>query len=285
MQKNNLFLILKLIVGSMVFALGFDMFLAPNEINVGGLSGLSQALVTLTNFGSVGLLTALMNVPLFLIGGLRIGKKFFALSLVGAAGISVFIDLFAGIPVIPTEPLVGCLYGGVLCGLGLGIVFSTGGSTGGSDIVVRLIKKSRPHLQLGTVAIAFDAIVAILNGIVTKDTSKIFYTGIAIFISGQIVDAVVYRFDYSRVALIISTQHEPIVAAIAKELDRGATLLKGEGSYTGNPMKVVLTAVRRQQLPELKRLVAQIDPDAFVIVQEAHQVLGDGFSRYSGDSL
>ena len=285
MRGKNLISILKILVGSMLFALGFDLFLAPNAINVGGLSGLSQALVVLTKFGSVGLLTAMLNIPLFLIGGLRIGKKFFALSLLGAAGVSVFIDLFAKLPVIPTEPLVGCLYGGVCCGLGLGIVFTTGGSTGGSDIVVRLIKKSRPELQVGTVAIAFDALVAILNGIVTKDTSKIFYTGIAIFISGQIVDAVVYRFDYSRVALIISAHHEAIVAAIAKELDRGATLLKGEGSYTGNPMKVILTAVKRQQLAELKRLVAQIDPDAFVIVQEAHQVLGDGFSRYSGDSL
>ena len=285
MRGKNLISILQILVGSMLFALGFDLFLAPNAINVGGLSGLSQALVVLTKFGSVGLLTAMLNIPLFLIGGLRIGKKFFALSLLGAAGVSVFIDLFAKLPVIPTEPLVGCLYGGVCCGLGLGIVFTTGGSTGGSDIVVRLIKKSRPELQVGTVAIAFDALVAILNGIVTKDTSKIFYTGIAIFISGQIVDAVVYRFDYSRVALIISAHHEAIVAAIAKELDRGATLLKGEGSYTGNPMKVILTAVKRQQLAELKRLVAQIDPDAFVIVQEAHQVLGDGFSRYSGDSL
>ena len=285
MRGKNLISILKVVVGSMIFALGFDLFLAPNEINVGGLSGLSQALVTLTKFGSVGLLTALLNVPLFLIGGLRIGKKFFGLSLVGAACVSFFIDLFTRLPSIPTEPLVGCLYGGVCCGLGIGIVFATGGSTGGSDIVVRLIKKRRPDLQVGTVAIAFDALVAILNGIVTQDTSKIFYTGIAIFISGQIVDAVVYRFDYSRVALIISAHHEAIVLAIAKELDRGATLLKGEGSYTGNPMKVILTAVKRQQLAELKRLVAQIDPEAFVIVQEAHQVLGDGFSRYSGDSL
>ena len=267
----------------MLFALGFVLFLVPNEINAGGLSGISLAFVTLTDIGSVGLITALLNLPLFLIGGLRIGKKFFWLSLCGTLFSSVFIDVFSIFPAFPTEPLVGALYGGALCGLGLGVVFAAGGSTGGSDIVVRLVKGVRPGWPIGVIAIGFDALVAVLSGLVSGDLTKIFYSGIAIFVSGRIVDAVIYRFDYSRVALIISDRSEKIVDAISTELGRGATYLHGQGCYSGVDKRVILTAVRRQQMTDLKRLVAEIDTNAFVIVLEAHQVLGDGFLRYSND--
>jgi uncharacterized membrane-anchored protein YitT (DUF2179 family) len=115
--------------------------------------------------------------------------------------------------------------------------------------------------------------------------TKALYTGITVFVCGQVVDAVVYRFDYSKVALIISSEYEKIAREIGIKLDRGATYLHGEGTYSGNQTKVVLAAVKKQQIAELKELVTNIDPNAFIIVQEAHQVLGDGFSRYSKDSL
>ena len=127
--------------------------------------------------------------------------------------------------------------------------------------------------------------MAALTGLAFQDVSRALYSGVAIFITGNVVDAVVYRFDYSKVALIISSHYEEISQMITRQLDRGATYLYGQGVYTGNDTKVVLTAVKKQQLPELKRLVSEIDPNAFVIVQEAHQVLGDGFSRYSKEEL
>jgi len=131
----------------------------------------------------------------------------------------------------------------------------------------------------------FDFVVVILTAIVFQNVLVALYSGVAIFVTGQIIDAVVYRFDYSKVAIIITKQHNEIARQIGKQLDRGATFLNGEGSYTGEEMKVVLTAVKRQQVADLKRIVSEIDPNAFVIMQEAHQVLGDGFSRYSKDSL
>ena len=275
----------KSVVGCALFALGFDLFLIPNAINSGGITGLSMLFVNLTGIGSVGLLTAIINLPLFVLAGLKIGKRFFFGSLLGMIFSSVFIDLFALIPAPATEPLMGALYGGALCGFGLGLVFSTGGSTGGSDILVRLFKRKWPNTPIGIIAICFDFLVAILTGIVFRDITRTLYSGVAIFLAGQVVDAVVYRFDYSRVALIISKEYNAIAAAIAQELDRGATFLHGEGSFTHNETKVIITAVKRQQLAELKRLVVEIDPDAFIIVQEAHQVLGDGFLRYSKDAL
>ena len=198
---------------------------------------------------------------------------------------SVLIDAFATLSFTTPEPLVGALYGGVLCGLGLGLVFIYGTSTGGSDILVRLLKLRWRNVPIGQISMYFDLVVVVLTGLVFHDVTKALYTGITVFLCGQVVDAVVYRFDYSKVALIISQEHEAIAEAIGKKLDRGATFLHGEGSYSHRQTKVVLAAVKKQQVAELKELVTKIDPDAFIIVQEAHQVLGDGFSRYSKESL
>lgn len=275
----------KTVIGCAIFGLGFDLFLLPNDLNAGGISGLAMVLVHLTKIGTIGILTAVMNLPLFVLAGVKIGKKFFFSSLLGMLLSSVSIDLFALIPPPSTEPLVGALYGGVICGLGLGIVFSTGGSTGGSDIIVRLLKKKWPNVPIGIINTCFDLAVAVLTGLVFWDVERALYSGVAIFITGRVIDAVVYSFDYSRVALIISKRSEEIADGIAHQLDRGVTFLDGQGYYSRDDTKVILTAVKRQQLAELKSLVVSIDPSAFIIVQEAHQVLGDGFSHYSKDSL
>lgn len=277
--------VLKIVVGCGLFGLAFNLFLEPNELNAGGISGLSMIFVHLTKLASVGVVTAILNLPLFILGRLKIGKRFFYGSLVGVVCTSVFLDLFAVLPVPETDPLLAALYGGALCGLGLGIVFSAGYSTGGSDIIVRLLKLKWQNVPIGTINMGFDLTVAVLTGLVFRDFSRTLYSGVAIFVAGQVLDAVVYRFDYSKVVLIISREYDAVAKGIATELNRGATFLRGEGTYSGKETKVVLTAVKRQQLAELKALVVSVDPDAFIIVQEAHQVLGDGFARYTKDSL
>lgn len=273
------------IVGSAIFALGFSLFLQPNNINPGGISGLAMAAVELLGFGSVGTLSILINLPLFILGGLKIGKRFFAGSLLGMLLSSVLIDLFALLQLPTPEPLIAALYGGVVCGFGLGLVFICGTSTGGSDILVRLLKLRYRHVPIGQISMCFDAVVVVLTGLVFRDLSKALYTGVTVFICGKVIDAVVYRFDYSKVAMIISAEYEAIAEAIGKRLDRGATFLHAEGSYSHQQTKVVLAAVKRQQIAELKELVVELDPNAFIILQEAHQVLGDGFSRYSKNAL
>lgn len=272
-------------LGCAIFGLSFNLFLLPNGLNAGGISGLSMVLVHVLGFGTVGSITAVINLPLFVFGGMQIGKRFFFGSLIGMILNALFIDLFSAIPVPTTEPLIGALYGGVLCGFGLGLVFYTGASTGGSDIIVRLLKRRWRNVPIGTITIAFDLCVATLTGIAFGDINRTLYSGVAIFVVGQVIDAVVYRFDYSKVALIITRHCEEVAKAIAAKLDRGATFLHGEGAFRHQHTKVVLTAVKRSQVAELKQLVVELDPDAFIILQEAHQVLGDGFSRYSKDSL
>ena len=275
----------KILLGSAIFALGFDLFLSPNDLNAGGVSGIAMMLVHLIGFGSVGTATMLINLPLFILGGLKIGKKFFLGSLIGMMSSSVLLDVFANVPAIAVEPLVAALYGGVLCGLGLGTGFATGASTGGSDIVVRLLKMKYRNVPIGTINMIFDLTVAALTGIVYWDISKALYSGIAIFFTGKIIDAVVYRFDYSKVVLIISDRYEEITRFIMNELDRGATYLEGTGSYSGNPRQVIMTVVKPAQIADLKEAVMEIDTKAFLVVQDAHQVLGEGFARYSKESL
>lgn len=273
------------ILGSAMFAAGFALFLQPNNMNSGGISGLAMVVVELLDFGSVGTLSILINLPLFLLGGIKIGKRFFLGSLLGMVLSSVLIDMIAVFPMPQTDPLIGAIYGGVVCGLGLGIVFTAGTSTGGSDILVRLLKLRFRNVPIGQISMSFDAVVVVLTGLVFGDVRNALYTGITVYLCGKVIDGVVYRFDYSDVALIISSEYEQIAKAIGEKLDRGATFLHGEGSYSHKDTKVVLAAVKKQQISELKELVMEIDPKAFLIVQEAHQVLGDGFSRYNKHSL
>ena len=273
------------IVGSALFSLGFSLFLQPNEINSGGISGLAMVIVEVTGVGSVGTLTILINLPLFILGAKKIGSRFFFGSLLGMLLSSVLIDAFALIPFFVPDPMIATLYGGVLCGIGVGVVFAAGTSTGGSDIVIRLLKLKYRNVPIGQISMTFDVIVVLLTGIVFRDVSRALYSGLAAFIVGQALDLVVYRFDYSKVALIVTEQYDQIAQAIGDKLERGATFLDGEGSYSHKSTKVVLAVVKKRQLSELKELIMGIDPAAFVIVLEAHQVLGDGFKKYSRNSL
>ena len=223
-------------LGSAVFALGFSLFLEPNDINAGGISGLAQAVAHIFGLENVGVLSVILNLPLFFVGGIRVGKRFFAGSLLGTLVSGFLIDAFALISIGPQDTLVSGIYGGLLCGLGIGIVFTAGTSTGGSDILVRLLKLRYRNVPIGMISTAFDACVVILTGIVFRDLSRALFSGIVVFLMGRVMDVVVYRFDYSKVALIVSDQAEEIAKDICDKLDRGVTFL----------MARAITAVRRK---------------------------------------
>ena len=282
---NNFRWVSMIALGCAIFALGFDLFLEPNGLNAGGISGIAMIVMELIPIGTVGMASALMNLPLFFFGGKKIGMRFFVGSIIGTFLFSFFIDLFAVIPAPETEPLLAAIYGGVICGAGLGIVFVSNASTGGSDIVIRLLKLKHRNLPIGTISLAFDFFVCAATGIVFGDISNMLYSLIAVYATSQLLDAVIYKFDFSRVAYIISREHKRIADAINYDLQRGVTYLYGQGYYSGDDTKVILCAVKQGQLADLKDLVVRIDPKAFIIVQDAHQVLGDGFARHSEDSL
>ena len=173
------------VLGSAVFAAGFAFFLQPNDLSPGGISGLALLLVEVLGFGSVGVLSILMNLPLFILGGLKIGRQFFLGSLLGMILSSLLIDGFAALHLTAVEPVIAMIYGGVLCGIGLGIVFVGGTSTGGSDILVRLLKLKYRNVPIGQIALSFDAVVVLLTGLVFQDMNKALYTGITVWLCGK----------------------------------------------------------------------------------------------------
>ena len=272
-------------LGCAVFALGFDLFLEPNGLSAGGISGIALIIIHLAPITTVGIATGLINFRLFFFGGKKIGMRFFIGTIFGTVFFSLFIDLFAALPVPQTEPLVAAIYGGAICGAGIGIEFIQNASTGCSDIVIRRLKMKYRNLPIGTISLAFDFGVCAATGIVFGNASNMLYSLIAVFVTSKLLDAVVYKFDFSRVAYIISSEHKRIADAINYDLQRGVTYLYAQGYYSGNATKVILCAVKQGQLADLKDLVVRIDPNAFIIVQDAHQVLGDGFARHSEDAL
>lgn len=279
--KNALLIAL----GCALFSLGFDLFLQPNQINVGGVSGIGQLLTHLTSFGSVALWSVLINVPLFLVSIRGVGKKFFVGSLCGMLLSNLFLSLFERIPAPVTEPLLATLYGGLLTGLGLGLVFVAGASTGGVDIVARLLRPTFPNFPIGRIMLAIDIVTVSLTGVVFGDVNKALYSAVTLYVCSVVLDGVVYGLDYSVVALVISDRHQTICQEITGKLDRGVTILRGQGYYSGQDKRVILCAIKKRQVAELKELVMGIDPTAFVILQEAHQVVGEGFKRYSKNDL
>lgn len=291
-KRNNVRLLLRnllmIAVGSAIFSLGFDLFLEPAGISCGGVSGIAMLIVyaTKSRFLTVGILSALINLPLFFFGYRKIGKLFFFGSLLGMVVTSVGFDLFARILPIPkTEPLVAAIFGGVIIGAGLGIVFIAGASTGGVDIVARLLKLKFRNFPIGKILLCMDLCTAVATGIVYREFNNTLYSVITLVLSSFVLDKVVYGMDYAKVALIISDRYEEIAQAIDTQLDRGVTLLHGQGFYLRSDKFVLLSAVKRKQLAQLKDLVMSVDPSAFIILQDAHQVLGDGFKRYDRNEL
>lgn len=276
---------MRIVIGCALFGLGFDLFLQPNHMNVGGVSGIGQLLEHLIGFGSVAFWSVLINVPLFLISIRGVGRNFFFGSLVGMLLMNFFIELFLIIPAPETEPLLAALYGGLLCGAGSGLVFIAGASTGGVDILARLLRPKFPGMPIGKIIMAMDIITVSLTGLVFGDINKALYSAVTLYVCSLALDGVVYGLDYSTVALIISDHHDSIAKAINDRLDRGVTILDGRGFYSGQKKQVLLSAIKKRQAAELKNLVMDIDPTAFIILQESHQVLGEGFKRYNKNDL
>lgn len=273
------------LLGSAVFALGFDLFLQPNNINAGGLSGLSLILTTVLGWGSVGVFTAFLNVPLFLVGYRRLGREFFLRSLVGMLASAFFLEVFSHLPFPKTEPFLGALAGGLMSGTGMGWVFLNGGTTGGADIIARLLKEKLPNLSMGRLIFFVDVVVVTLTGLVFRDLNKALYSAVTMYVASIMVDKLIYGGDATAVALIVSEKHTQIAKRIGESLHRGVTVLSGQGYHTGKERPVLLTAIRKNQVKAIKDLVLTLDPDAFLILQEAHQILGTGFRRYSKDDI
>ena len=272
-------------LGSILYALAYNIFYAPNLVAMGGLTGLGQVLNALIPVLPVGTTVFVMNVPLFFLGWKFIGGHLLVSSLYAMTFSSFAIDVMDMIYQFPPmDTMLAAIFGGALLGAGIGLVFSKGATTGGTDLIARLLKLKFAWLPMGTLVLIPDFIVIVLAAIAFGKVESALYGLVSLFITSKVMDMVLYGMDSSKVAYIISDSCKEITDAVMA-MDRGATILHGEGAYSGDEKKVLMVAFKQKEIVPLKEKVNEIDPHAFLIVCDAHDVLGEGFRTYSKDDI
>lgn len=281
-----------IVIGCLITAGAIDIFLLPYKIAPGGITGIATVLFYITNSKvPVGVIILILNVPLFLGGMKLIGKRFFLRTLVSTILLSVFIDIIEPFSSRFVTSFLGgftdsssnsnlllyCIFGGVMMGVGLGIVFRAGSTTGGTDLAAQMVHRFVPRFTVGQILMVIDGLVVVFAAIAFKSFLLGLYAIVTIYISSKVIDTVLEGVDYAKAVFIISNNSEIISKKIMTEIDRGVTGLHGTGMYTGTEKQVLLCVLDRAQIPKLKALVKSVDASAFVIMTDVREVLGEGF--------
>lgn len=272
--------------GSLLFSLAFSAFFETNQVGMAGMTGLGQVINVFLPQISVGVIVFVLNVPIFLVGWKLLGFHLLASSLFSMFVTSAAMDVFTRMGHFSAmDPMLASLCGGALMGLGLGMVFSQGATTGGTDIIGRLLKLKFPWLPLGKLVLVPDLVALVLVAIAFGRLEAALYGAVAMFVSSQVTDTVLYGLDSSKVAYIISDKWQEIAGTLMDRQGRGVTILQGEGGYTGEEKRVLLVAFKQKEIVDIKRQVHELDEGAFLIVCDARDVLGEGFGEYRQDEI
>ena len=272
-------------LGCALYALCFNWFFQPNNISMGGFTGVGQIINHLVPAMPIGIMSIVLNVPLFYIGVRKQGVKLLISSLYAMTIGSLMLDGLAAVYTFqPMEPLLACVYGGVMLGVSMGLMLLVGATTGGTELAARLLKYRVRNLSIGRLCLIIDVTVISCYALTFRSVNNALYGIIAMYISSLAMDTVIYGSVNAKIAYIISNSSGEIAQKLLK-MDLGITLLDGRGGFSGDRKQVVLCAFKRSQIAAIKAAVTAIDPSAFIIVCEAHEVLGEGFSEYTPDSL
>lgn len=267
---------LLIIIGSAMYAFSVSLLLTPNKIAPGGVSGIAIMLGHLTGIG-VGAFIFLLNIPLLIIGLIKLGKSFFWGTMITIFLTSVLTDLLAKLPPLTNNVMLSALGGGVSLAIAIGLIFKAGYTSGGTDIIVRLIKLRHKHLKSGIIFIAVDGIISIASGIVFRNPDYSLYALLALVVSSIVLDIVLYGSDEARLVYIITKKEKEIADYILKKLDIGCTLLDCQGAYSGEKRHTVMCAIKKRDLPQLQEYILQTDRDSFMIVTSANEIYGEGY--------
>lgn len=276
LKNEQLASAVQIALGCALGALAYPLFLVPNHIAPGGLTGLATVLNYLFHW-PVGTTSLVMNVPLFIIGYRAMGRVFVIRSLVATVLFSVLIDLIP-LPPMTQQPLLGAVFGGVLLGAGLGLILRGGATTGGTDMVARMIHNRFQHISVGAFLFLIDCCVVLMAGFFIEAEYAL-YAFVALYAASKLIDVVMVGLTREKACYIISTQHEQVKREIMEKLDRGVTVLHAEGGYSGQERPVLLCVLSAQELGRLKAIVREADEDAFLFISDAHEVLGEGFRK------
>lgn len=274
-----------ILAGCFIYAVSVALFSSPNDIAPGGVMGLSILVNHLLPMLPIGMLSIVLNIPLFIWGGIEIGWKYLSRSLSATVISSLMIDAFELelvsnlVKPYTGNPLLVCIFGGILCGVGMSLIFIRGGSTGGTDIVSRIMHKKKPHVSLGRFMLLCDAVVVAASIVVYGNIENALYAIVFIFVGTKAVDTIVYGFarNNGKLLFIVTAHYDEITELILSNIDRGVTLLDARGGYNKDKKKVILCAVRPNQVHQTTVLVHSVDPNAFVIVTTAGTISGEGF--------
>ena len=261
-------------LGSLIGALAFPLFLTPNHIAPGGLTGIATVLNFLFHW-PVGTASLIMNVPLFFVGYRSMGRVFAFRSLLATVLFSLLIDLIP-IPSMTAEPLLGAVFGGVLLGVGLGLILRGGATTGGTDMAARMVHSRFQHISVGALLFVIDGLVVLAAGLLIEAEYAL-YAFISIYIVSKVMDAVMLGLSSDKACYVISRHYEVIKQALITDMDRGVTVLHAEGGYSGESRPILLCVLTAQEVGRLKAIVRSVDESAFVFISDAHEVLGEGF--------
>ena len=254
----------------------------PNSIVSGGIVGISMIINHFTQW-PVGVMTIIMNIPLFAVAWRYFGLDFLIGSLVGMALSSAFVDLFAltGIS-LTNDPMLASIIGGVIKGFGLGVVYFVGATTGGVDIVAKFLRQKNPHINFGTLILIIDAVIVAAYAVILNKYESAMYSVVAMFVVSKVIDLVLYGIDNSCICYVISEKSQELIDdIISGTMHRGVTILKGEGAYSHQQKQVIMCVIKRTQIAELRKLIRIVDERAFFIVTDAKNVFGNGFENIS----
>lgn len=272
-------------VACAVYAVGFNWCFDPNHLSVGGFTGAAQIIHFFIPRLPVGVMTFAMNVPLFILGWRKIGPELLFGSLYATAVSSAFIDLLGALHTFqPMDSILAVLYGGLLLGAAFGVMLMQAATTGGTELAARLLKLRFERIPIGKICLIIDTTVTVIYAVIFHDMSRALYGIVALYVVSIVMDKVIYGGSAAKVAYIISARHEQVARGLM-DMDLGVTLLDGKGAYTGHRSQVILCAFSRSHIVEVKRLVKELDPDAFIIVCDAHEILGEGFATYTPGGL
>ena len=270
-----------IVLGSFIYALGFQLFMLPNNIVAGGVTGVAMIINAFTHW-PIGLMVILINIPIFAYGWRHFGLEFLLASVAGMAISSAFVDLLAmfNLPAATLDPMLASIIGGVIKGAGLGIIYYVGATTGGVDIVAKVLRQKQPHINFGTIVMMIDIAIIAAYAIALHKLESAMYSMIAMFVVSKVIDAALYGIDNSVLCYIISEKSMELTQEIINgTMHRGVTLLQGEGAYSHAPKKVILCVIKRTQIAALRRVVRSVDEHAFFVVSDAKNVFGKGFDN------
>lgn len=272
-SKHRFFLVL---IGAVIYGAALGFFISPNELAPGGIAGISVILSDFTGIG-VGTLTIVLNLPLLIIGLYYFGKSFLGFTAAAVAVSGLVADLCGLIPQLTKDSLSAAVIGGILMGAGCGTVFRAGGTTGGTDIVARLIKRKKPQVRTVNLFMCIDGAVAALNGIIYNSFDKTAYSLFTLFVFTKVFDFVLYGGDSAKLVLIISRKSEKILSELLNNTKVGCTRLSGSNGQAGTQTDILLCAIKKQRLHSVRCAVLAIDKTAFMLVGNAEDIIGEGF--------